>query len=153
MGDQIIHEYHGEKISFDESKEEWKVVFDGKAQYHKSLQVIKNYIDRRNKKKFDRIPVFIQKGRYYGENEGYVKATITSVGVDGTIFIVREGRKSAEHCGMAYVRNAKNEKLIEEITTLHKAKEQATERLRVARNRLVVVNFETLRKKALGGQK
>lgn len=150
MADQIIHEYHGQKIEFDESREEWGVVFDGTEQFHKSLQVVKNYIDRGNKKKFERVPIFVQKGSYYNGIPGYEKAMITSVGVDGTIFIVREGRKSAEHCGTAYVRNDKNKKLIEEIITLETARKKATERLRVAKNRLVEVNFEALRKKALG---
>lgn len=151
MENQITHKYHGQKIVFDEKQEDWKVVIDFKEQHHKSLQVIKNYIDRRNKKEFTRVPVFVQKGNsYYDRQEGYEKAMITSVGVDGTIFVVREGRSSAEHCGTAYIQDAKNEALIKEIVALYKAVKVTNEKLRVAQNKLKEVNFEALRKKALG---
>ncbi len=153
MSDQIIHEYHGQKISFDERREEWKVVMDEKEQYHKNLKVIKNYIDSRNKKKFDRVPVFVEKGSSYSshfnQEHGYEKAVITSVGVDGTIFVVRQGTKYAEHCGTAYIQDAKNKKLIEEIVTLHKARNEADKKLRAAKDKLVEVDFDALRKKAL----
>ena len=61
MEKQIRYEYHGQIIIFDEERDEWRVVFDHKEQRHKSLQIIKDYIDKRNKKVFKRIPVFIQK--------------------------------------------------------------------------------------------
>lgn len=153
MSETIIHEYHGQKIEFQERTEEWGVVYDGVEQLHKSLQFVKNYIDRRNKKEFERVPVFVERGSFYDSKEGYEKAMITSVGVDGTIFIVREGRKSAEHCGTAYVQNEKNARLVGEIMMLHKAHDQAENRLRVAKDKLVEVNFEALKKKALGEQK
>lgn len=155
MGNEIIHEYHGQRIVFDEQHEDWKVVIDGDEQHHKSLQIIKNYIDRKNKKEFTRVPVFVEKGRGWGyqDTEGYEKAMITSVGVDGTIFIVREGRKSAEHCRTAYIQNAANENLIKEIEALYKAREDADKKYDQAKQKLKAVDFEALEKKALGETK
>ena len=149
MTSQITREYHGQTISFDERREEWKITMDGKEQCHKSLQIIKNYIDRRNKKEFKRVPVFVQEGNWYHSTRKYEKATITSVGVDETIFIVREGRKHAEHCGTAYLQNDKNKKLIEEIAALHGDRDRADEKLSAAREKLVEVNLDKLREEAL----
>lgn len=151
MENQIVQEYHGKQIKFDEKKEEWFVNFEGKLQYHKSLQIIKNYIDRLNKKAFDRVPVFVSKRRsYYNREEEYEKAVITSVGVDGTIYIVREGQKNAEHCYCAYVQNEKNEALIKEIAVAYQEKKDAEKKYEVARKKLEEIDFNGLKKKALG---
>ena len=151
MENKITHEYHGERITFNEQREEWGVVMDHKEQFHKSLQVIKNYVDRRNKKKFTRVPVFVKERYGYNSNvEKYEKAVITSVGVDGTIFIVRESQKHAEHCGRAYTQSPKNEKLIGEIGLLIKERDLAKEKLDNAQKKLTSIDFEALRKKALG---
>lgn len=149
MSEQITHKYHGQTITFDEKKEDWKVVMDNHEQHHKSLQVVKNYIDRRNKKKFNRIPVFINKGYSYYDSEGYDKAVITSIGVDETVFVVREGEKHASHCRTAFVRNAKNEKLIKKIADLCKARKKAGDDIDAAKRMLIQVDFEALIKKAL----
>ena len=148
---KISLEYHGEQITFDEDREEWKVVINFKGQYHKSLQVIKNYIDRRNKKKFDRVLVFIEeRTSYFARQRGFIKAVITSVGVDGTVFVVREGQKNAEHCGTAYSRNKENVSLIKKIGIAQRKKESAEKEYRELRESLEAVDFNALRKKALG---
>lgn len=149
MDTNITHEYHGTKITFDEKREEWKIVKDGKEQRHKSLQIVKNYIDRANKKAFKRVPVFVQKGSYFS-SAGYDEAEITSVGVDGTVFVVKKGEKHASHCGTAYKHNAANAKKVAEIDRLQKIKDDAEEALREAKNSLERVDFDALRKQALG---
>lgn len=149
---QIQQEYHGKKIFFDEKKEEWYINTDGKYQYHKSLQIIKNWIDKSNKKQFERIPVFVSKNRYhYGSREqGYENGVITSVGVDGTVFVVREGRKSAEHCYAAYIKDENNASLIKEIAIAHKEKVEAEAKYDMATKKLKEVDFDKLREKVLG---
>jgi len=153
---EILYQYHGHQIRFDQEKEDWYIVSNFKEQHHKSLQAIKNFIDRMNKKEFERVPVFVPKSTgYFSHSRGqsYEDATITSVGIDGTIFIVREGKKSAEHCRIAYIKNAKNKALIYNIGLAYHAKEKAEKEYDALRAKLEVVDYEALIKKALGANK
>jgi len=150
MSDKIKTEYHGYDIHFDEKNEGWFIIIDGKIQYHKSLQSIKNYIDRLNKKDFKRIPVYVFNGGYFrGGREGYAKAEITSIGVDRTVYVVREGNKNAEHCGTAFVRNAKNEELIKRIEEAKEEKDRADRKYEEAKTALERLDLEKVIDKAL----
>ncbi len=147
----LEQQYHGHRIYFKEKTEEWCITLEGKEQCNKSLQAIKNYIDRANKKKFTRVPVYVDKEvSWYKKDEGYDEAEITSVGIDGTIFIVRRGSKHAEHSRICYVRDDKNAKLIIEIARLTKVYQDAKQAKEKAEEELQKVDLEALRKEALG---
>lgn len=151
---KIEQEYHGQTIQFDEGSERWFIYHEGKQQSNASIKIIKNFIDRLNKKAFDRIPIYVEQERsYYSRNEivqGYEEATITSIGIDGTVFIVRNGQKSASHGWGGYLKSEKNKKLIDEIIQIRgqiiklKIEEEKKEKS------LEKVDTEKLRRQVLG---
>lgn len=148
----ITREYHGHTITFDEEKEKWYIVVDGRRQEHSSFKIVQNYVDRLNKKAFKRIPVFIEIGYRWNRNggQGWTKGVITSVGVDGTVFVVKEGEKHAEHCGVAYEQTPENKKKIEQVVKLNKDRDALDEKIRKVYNSIKNVDFNKIRKEALG---
>lgn len=142
---------------FDEGREVWWVMIDGKKQEHASIKIVKAFIDRHNKNDFERIPIFMRDtgGGYYSYNRkdgpDYVKAVITSIGIDGTVFVVKEGEKHAEHMRYdLYVQNAKNEKLIAELEEITVQKKALDKKYQEKKEQLVEVDIEKLRKQVLG---
>ena len=147
--ENITQEYHGSKIYFDEKTEEWCVTFDGHTNKNKSLQLVKNFIDRRNKNDFKRIPVYLEDGNYYHDSS-YKKATITSMGLDGRLYVVKDGEKSASVVWGAIIQNEENEKKIAEILEIQKQSEQLKERRQKLVSSLKKVDTDAIKKKVLG---
>lgn len=150
--DPVSVEYHGTKIHFDGEKEVWYIVMEGKRTENKSIKLIQTFIDRMKKKAFERIPVFVrERGGYYSRGDRkFVKAMITSVGVDGTLFIVRDGSKSAEHGWGGYVQNESNAKLIKEIESLEVQMEKMKNEKEAKEKQLEEIDTDKIRESVLG---
>lgn len=161
---EISVTYRGFKISYTSHRDEevWSVVLPGKKnpETNRQLELVKRAIDRTFRKPFDRISVLVEKrssGSGWGHSDRFEKAMITSVGIEGELFIVREGQKSAEEANTLYVDTPGNAKIAtelegieDEITTLRSKASDLERGQYKKREKLLAFDKEALRKKVLG---
>lgn len=158
---EITVEYRGTKITYTQA-EEWEVMLPGKKrpESNQSLELVKRAIDRSFRKDFDRIPVLVEKPRSdrgWGNSYRYESAMITSVGIEGEVFVVREGSKTAEEAHTIYLDTPENRKKMEYLTKVQdeiesiRSKASDLERTQYGkRDKLKEFDKEALRKKVLG---
>lgn len=114
---EIVVEYRGHKIRYTED-EQWEVQLAGrkKPESNKSIELVKRAIDRTFRKPFDRIKVLVEKSSSgYGGSFKFEEAEITSVGIEGEVFAVREGSKTAEQIYTYYLDTPENRKAMKSI--------------------------------------
>lgn len=158
MNQALSQEYHGYQIYFDDKAEEWWFQDkEGDQQKNKSLKLIKNYIDRLNKKAFTRVSVYVKGGRRYyssvDEDEKYVKATITSVGIDGTIYIVRGSSKHAERFwdhSEVWEQTSDNWNKMQQVVEIEKQIKMLEKKKDKIHESLKKIDLAKLKKQALG---
>lgn len=102
---------HGKfQISYDEEKEVFYTHVETEGSQERverpSLKKLKDHLDKLDRKKFERIAVFVKTHSYSyrsGDERKYTpqyeEATITSISPAGRIYFVRKGKKNAEQAG------------------------------------------------------
>ena len=127
--ENIIYKNH--TIRFEESTGQFKLLIDGEVFYrNESINEVKKQVDRLVKKGFKRIPVLIKS---YGDE--FCKADITSIGEDGSIWIVKKNgcREKIGGWRLVYKDSKENNIIVNQINEL--AKE--TKRLDSEKDKLV----------------
>lgn len=138
---EIQQEYRGFRIVYSESGNVWQFFSDGTWYEASSLGDAKSKIDAMQKKAFKRIPVYV------GNHGPLGLAVITSIRPNGDVFIVPEGKKSAEKIyGRAYVQNEANQAKVAEIHALETEKKKIEDRVSEIRKALEPVDLQAVKK-------
>lgn len=150
----VEFEYNGHKIGYIKNAEEWFTYIKGHRNAHGSLKVVQAAIDRSLRTPFERIPVIVEKrDREYGRAPNrFVNGEITSVGIDGTLYIVLEGQKAAEAHRSVYIKSKANDIRIRAIVKADEDLKDARDREQKARWKLQQFDGQALRNKVLGKQ-
>lgn len=142
--------YRDFKIWYDENKEEWCAQIKKREIRHGNIKNVKTAIDRTFIQKFERIPVYVSEGSSWDRKTTYTKGFITSLGLDGVLYVVREGEKTARHFYNIFQFTEANGERIKKIQEAMATIEKAEKEKHAAINVLAGFNADALRKKVLG---
>ncbi len=123
--------YKGWRIVFVEDswekKEYWVLVDDDNNRDYKNekLKVVKEYIDRLNKKDFKQFEIY-----HRGWRGGYHKFIVTSINEDGDLWIkTSQGRRQKIRADQAVILSDENDSIIKEILDIENTIKQLNNNL------------------------